>query len=160
MKGRVSSCAHLAHVSSADSQDRMFFHIYHTEPSWSSCASYWCVDWGWCISYDTEDTHPERNLTQIFFTTNSEIFLFYIKMKYYHLVLVSLMDLSDVLSEIWVSLATHWTRCSLLLMNIGEVSLQVSLEVATISTLCTFVVLHLMKYVWALFTQLYRQVPW
>ena len=57
--------------------------------------------------------------------------------------LVALMDQSDVLPEITVSLPTHWTRSPLLLVHVGEVTLQVSLEVTTVTTLSTLVVLQL-----------------
>ena len=53
------------------------------------------------------------------------------------------MDQSDVLPEITVSLPTHRTRGPLLLVHVGQVSLQVGLEVATVAALCTLVVLQL-----------------
>ena len=53
------------------------------------------------------------------------------------------MDQSDVLPEITVSLATHRAGGSLFLVDLGQMSLQVSLEVAAVATLRTLVVLHL-----------------
>ena len=53
------------------------------------------------------------------------------------------MNQSDVLPEITVALATDRTGGPLLLVNVGEVSLQVSLEVTTVTTLSTLVVLQL-----------------
>ena len=57
--------------------------------------------------------------------------------------LVTLMDQSDVLPEVRVPLTTHRTGCPLLLVNIGQVPLQVCLEVTTVATLCTLVLLQL-----------------
>ena len=56
---------------------------------------------------------------------------------------MALVDQSDVLPEITVSLATHRTGGSLFLVDVGQVSLQVSLEVTTVATLGTLVVLQL-----------------
>ena len=53
------------------------------------------------------------------------------------------MDQSDVLPEITVSLPTHRTRGPLFLMDVGQMSLQVSLEVTTVAALCTLEVLQL-----------------
>ena len=64
----ISSCEHLAHVSLTDFLGKMFYHIFHTELFWFSCASCWCVDSSLCISFCTEDIHAEnrncRNFTQ------------------------------------------------------------------------------------------------
>ena len=57
--------------------------------------------------------------------------------------LVSLVDQSDVLPEITVSLATDRAGGSLFLVDVGQMSLQVSLEVTTVATLSTLVVLQL-----------------
>ena len=56
---------------------------------------------------------------------------------------MALVDQSDVLPEITVSLATHRTGGSLFLVDVGQMSLQVSLEVTTVATLGTLVVLQL-----------------
>ena len=53
------------------------------------------------------------------------------------------MDQSDVLPEITVSLPTDRTRGPLFLMDVGQVSLQVSLEVTAVAALCTLEVLQL-----------------
>ena len=57
--------------------------------------------------------------------------------------LLTLVHQSDVLPEITVSLPTHWTGGPLLLVHVGEVTLQVSPEVTTVATLSTLVVLQL-----------------
>ena len=57
--------------------------------------------------------------------------------------LVALVDQSDVLPEITVSLATHRTRGPLFLVHVGQMSLQVCLEVTTVAALCTLEVLQL-----------------
>ena len=59
---------------------------------------------------------------------------------------MTLVYQSDVLPEITVSLATHRAGGSLFLVDVGQMSLQVSLEVTTVATLCTLVVLQLKIY--------------
>ena len=56
------------------------------------------------------------------------------------------MDQPDVLPEIAVSLPTHRTGSSLFLVDVGQMSLQVSLEVTTVAALSTLVVLQLKIY--------------
>ena len=56
---------------------------------------------------------------------------------------MSLVDESDVLPEVGVPLAAHWTRGALLLVHVGQVPLQVSLQVAAVATRSALVVLQL-----------------
>ena len=56
---------------------------------------------------------------------------------------MTLVHEPDVLPEVTVPLPTDWAGGPLLLMDVGEVSLQVSLEVAAVATLRTLVVLQL-----------------
>ena len=53
------------------------------------------------------------------------------------------MNYSDVLSQITVFLATNVAGRPVLVMNIVDVSLQVSLQITTVATLCALEVLHL-----------------
>ena len=62
------------------------------------------------------------------------------------LYLVALVYQPDVLPEIAVSLPTHRTGSSLFLVDVGQMSLQVSLEVTTVAALSTLVVLQLKIY--------------
>ena len=57
--------------------------------------------------------------------------------------LCSFMNYSDVLSQITVFLATNIAGRPVLVMNIVDVSLQVSLQITTVATLCALEVLHL-----------------
>ena len=57
--------------------------------------------------------------------------------------LVTLVYEPDVLPEVAVSLPTDWAGSPLLLMDVGEVPLQVSPQVAAVATCCTLVVLNL-----------------
>ena len=57
--------------------------------------------------------------------------------------LVALVYEPDVLPEVAVPLATHRAWRPLLLVHVGQVSLQVCLEVTAVTTLSTFVVLLL-----------------
>ena len=62
------------------------------------------------------------------------------------LYLVALVYQPDVLPEIAVSLPTHRTGSSLFLVDVGQMSLQVSLEVTTVAALSTLVVFQLKIY--------------
>ena len=57
----------------------------------------------------------------------------------------SLMDNSNMLSQVTVLLATNGTGRPVLVMNIVDVSLQVCLQIAAVATLCALKVLHLTK---------------
>ena len=56
---------------------------------------------------------------------------------------MSLVYEPDVLPQVTVPLPTDWAGSPLLLVHVGQVSLQVGLEVTTVTAFCTFVVLQL-----------------
>ena len=56
------------------------------------------------------------------------------------------MDNPDMLSQVTVLLATDGAGRPVLVMNIVDVSLKVCLQIATVATLFTLEVLHLVHY--------------
>ena len=56
---------------------------------------------------------------------------------------MSLVHEPDVLPQVAVPLPTHGAGSPLLLVHVGQVPLQVGLQVTAVATLCALVVLHL-----------------